>query len=1002
MNSLQIHFRGLTLMICILGIQTLFGQNLDSRLQRIESLMDSNDIINGIEEINAVLNNPSMAGQLSPQQKAVLHNNLGFANIKIKKYEIAKKNLEIAQSIYTANPGLDQKDLTFIHQNLGEVLIEEGEYDKARDYLIKAIDEAAKSFGVDSYEYASVQSKLGILFEDVGYYDLALEYFTKSHDLCIKIHDEKTPEYAEICNHLGRIMIKNGNISRAREYLQTSTQIYESLGRNYLIDYAESLESLGMFYEAEGNYAEAEKILLRTLNLKKGISDLPEHLLVETLNDLGILYQDLGNMDRAEQYFAEVHSICIDHLGMDNQYYATSINNLAVIYKRKGQFEEAKKLLLEALPVYEKRYGKVNPSYADALNNLASTERILGNFTVAERYYLEVLKIDEQLHGINHPDYATTLNNLGILYSTMAMHDKAIQYYLQAVEIRKDRLGVNHPSYSRSLENIGLHYFAQNDLVLAEKYFKEAISVQIDQISSVFPVLTEREKEYFYEDVREDIERYNFVALRLLNQKPELIGNVLNNQIQTKAILFNSSEKLQKSISKSGNHELMASYIQWKDLKTKLASYYQIGKTRLEEYNINLDVLEDSVENMEKNIMLASDQFSKYLRSEKIDWKQVQSNLEADESALEIIRIRDFVSGTRGGAQAFGFSDALSYLVIILKPGAQQPEYELIENGVQLEEKLYAAYKNALQFRFEESASYRLVWERIDKHLTGTKKLFMSPDGIFFKINPNTFKLPEGSYLIDKYYVSFITNLEDVLKTKKNNAAKNAVFFGNPDFGSASQQSYALDQLPGSETEINIAAKDLNANKWQTTLFQGSNATEAKIKEINSPRILHIATHGYFSDKNAALKRVLNTDNPLFKSGLFLQGAASSLSAYAGGEGQVNFSDGILSSYEAMNLNLEGTELVVLSACETGLGDVENGEGVYGLQRAFLVAGTQYLITSLVKVDDKATQELMNTFYSNYLKNNNISESLYQAQVSLRENYPNPLIWGSFILVGHG
>ncbi|CAM9932698.1 unnamed protein product, partial [Chrysoparadoxa australica] len=730
------------------------------------------------------------------------------------------------------------------------------------------------------------QSKLGSLFEEVGYYDLALEYFNKAHDLIIKIHDERTPEYAVICNHLGRIMVKNGNISKSKEYLQQSTQIYESLGTNYLIDYAESMEDLGMFYEAEGNFAEAERILLRTLELKKGIPDLPEHLLVESLNDLGILYQDLGNMDKAEAYFGEVHQICIDHLGTDNQYYATSINNLAVIYKRKGQFTDAKALFEEALPVYEKRYGKRHPSYADALNNLASTERILGNYTVAERYYLQVLSIDEQVYGKNHPDYATTLNNLGILYTALNQPEKAINYYLESTEIRKDRLGVNHPSYSRSLENIGLHFFAQNDLVLAEKYFNQSIKIQIDQISSVFPIQTEREKEFFYQDIREDIERYNFIVMRILKEKPELITEILNHQIQTKAILFSSNEKLQKSITTSGNHELMASYVQWKELKTKLASYYQVGKTRLEEYKINLDVLEDSVENMEKNIMLASQQFSNYLRSDKVTWKDVQKNLKPGEAAVEIIRIRDFVSGTRGDAQVFGFSDALSYLVIVLKSGSSLPEYELIENGVQLEEKLYAAYKNALQYQVDESASYRLVWERIDKHLAGTKSLYLSPDGIFYKINPNTFKLPDGTYLIDKYYVSFITNCEDIVAGAQKSSANTAVFFGNPAFGTSSQKSFALDQLPGAEAEINIAAKNLGGKKWQTTLYQGDNASEEQIKQINGPKILHIATHGYFSDKNSALKRAINTDNPLFKSGLFLTGAATSLSAYANGTNQ--------------------------------------------------------------------------------------------------------------------
>ena len=980
----------------------LAGQSIDSRLETIDNLIESNNIILSIEVIEKLLTDDKISNQLSPLQKANLLNNLGYGYIKIKKNETAKKHIEEAISIYNNNPSLPTDDITFLQQNMGSILLEEGAYDEARNYLVKAIDEAAKTYGTESHEYASAQSKLGSLFEEVGYYDLALEYFNKAHNILVKTHGERSPEHAEISNHLGRIMIKNGNLSKSKEYLQVSTSTFESLGENYKIDYAESLEALGMFYEAEGNFAEAEKILLKTLNLKKTIDNLPENLLVETLNDLGILYQDLGNNQQAESYFNEVHQICIDHLGTDNQYYATAINNLAVLYQQDGEFEKAKSLFVEALPVYERRYGKRHPSYADALNNLASTERTLGNYSIAEKYYLEVLQIDEQVYGKDHPDYATTLNNLGILYSTMGQPDKAIRYYLEAVDIRKEKLGVNHPTYSRSLENIGLHYFAQNDLIKAEKYLKDALSIQTDQISSIFPIQTEREKELFYEDIRRDVERYNHIAIRLLDQKPELIEQVLENQIQTKAILFSSIEKIQENVISSGDAELINLYNQWKSLKTKLASYYQIGKTKLKEYNINLNNIEDSVENMEKAIMLKSSQFADYIGGEKVTWKSIQKSLEPDEAALEIIRVRDFATAKHGDRQVFGFSDALMYLLVIVKPGQSTPAFVLIENGVQLEDKLYAAYKNALQYQFDESASYKLVWQNVDEKLSGIKKLYVSPDGIFFKINPNTFKLTDGRYLIDKYYVSFITNCEDLLNKKSPNTLNTASFFGNPTFGAASEKAFELQQLPGAEEEIKIASKDLESKKWQTSLFIGDNASEQKLKSISSPKILHIATHGYFSDKSNVLSRVIKSDNPLFKSGIFMSGASTSMSAYAKGNSQPNLNDGILSAYEAMNLNLEGTELVVLSACETGLGDVTNGEGVYGLQRSFLVAGTKYLITSLVKVDDKATQELMNNFYLNYLKSDNITESLFQAQLKLRENYPNPLIWGSFILVGHG
>ena len=202
--------------------------------------------------------------------------------------------------------------------------------------------------------------------------------------------------------------------------------------------------------------------------------------------------------------------------------------------------------------------------------------------------------------------------------------------------------------------------------------------------------------------------------------------------------------------------------------------------------------------------------------------------------------------------------------------------------------------------------------------------------------------------------------------------------------------------------EVNELNALLNQKGWLSEAFLELDATESQIKKLDNPRVFHIATHGFFMPEiedtgeekllqNAAAK------NPLLRTGLMLVGAGDILNKT---DFNYNIDDGILTAYEAMNLNLDQTELVVLSACETGLGDLEVGEGVYGLQRAFLVAGARNLIMSMFKVDDDATQQLMVTFYRRWLETGEMRASFIQAKKEVRNKYKDPIYWGAFIMIG--
>jgi CHAT domain-containing protein len=307
-------------------------------------------------------------------------------------------------------------------------------------------------------------------------------------------------------------------------------------------------------------------------------------------------------------------------------------------------------------------------------------------------------------------------------------------------------------------------------------------------------------------------------------------------------------------------------------------------------------------------------------------------------------------------------------------------------------------------------------------------RIYLSLDGVYNQINLNTLLDEQGKYLVDSKNLTIVSNTKDLLalKSKKpqRKQANTASLFGYPRYfigkdrirEKASNQNRQVDfsllderdatginELPGTRTEVAQVKSILTSRQWDAVDFTDENASEKALKSIGYPNVLHIATHGFFVDENeasATFKLGTATEyarqNPLLRSGILLSGASNFI--------QNNFrldnENGILTAYEASNLNLDNTDLVVLSACETGKGEVQNGEGVYGLQRAFQTAGAQAIIMSLWKVDDTATQELMTTFYQSWTNGSSKAEAFRKAQQEIKNKYNYPYYWGAFVMIG--
>ncbi|HRG78991.1 MAG TPA: CHAT domain-containing protein, partial [Cyclobacteriaceae bacterium] len=514
----------------------------------------------------------------------------------------------------------------------------------------------------------------------------------------------------------------------------------------------------------------------------------------------------------------------------------------------------------------------------------------------------------------------------------------------------------------------------------------------LDFINRYFPPMSEAEKTKYWDVLQPRFQRFYNYCLEASVSNPTVVQTMYDYQMATKGLLLNSTNKIKKAIFASGNNDLIKDYVAWLDKKETLARYYSLSKEDLTNQKIDLPALEKEANDMERSLSQRSSEFSQGYSAEKLSFTQVTSVLGDQEAAIEFIRIRSFDKD---------FTSDSKYAALILTKGATTPKLVVLDNGNQLETRYAKFYRNAIQQKSADAYSYDQFWARLDPALAGKKTIYISADGVYNQISLNTLKKTDGEYLLNRYDLVLVGNSKDViaLKNQKPVASKKTAFLlGFPDYGGD-----AVAALPGTKVEIENIGKILKTGGYQTTPYLQKTATEAVIKSMKGPALVHIATHGYFQadveKASVGVKQENAKNNPLLRSGLLLAGASPTIKGEVIPNLESN-DNGVLTAYEAMNLSLDGTDLIILSACETGLGDVRAGEGVYGLQRSFLVAGAKAMVMSLWKVDDAATQALMTNFYTNLAKGGSKAKAFKQAQLQLMTKYKEPYYWGAFVMMG--
>jgi CHAT domain-containing protein/Tfp pilus assembly protein PilF len=811
-------------------------------------------------------------------------------------------------------------------------------------------------------------------------FNAARQYFEKAYLL-------SDFGYLKTIANQGLLYTTMGRFSLAEKYTAQALELrQEKLGETNMA-VAASHNNYGVLHYNLGKYNEAEKDFEKALSViraNKMEAAMPHSIV---LNNQAMLYQSLGRYDQAEKVLVQSIQVATSMENKTSRNLLLFLSNLALLYQQTGKYAEAEKIYMGL----ESRFDKTKPEYANLLNNVATLCLLMKRPDKVEQLLKRSSDIFRATLTEESPAYAKVISDLGNFYRYEGRYAEAQPVLERALAIRHNTLNPDHPLYVQSQEDLAILHWKMKNHDLAYGLYHEVMEKSLDFINRYFPPMSEAEKAKYLDILAPRFERFYNFALEAAPSKKTIYGEMLEYRLATKGLLLNSVRKITESILTGGNEELVSAYRAWIDRKEELTRLYVYSKEELAEQSINVDSLESVVNTLEKDLSQRSTDFARLFFTSKTGIKELQSRLKADEAALEIVRIRRF-------GQVL--NDESAYIALIVTKESPEPEAVVLENGRDLETLHYKAYRRSMVNKVNDENSYKHYWEAIERGLKGKKKLYVSLDGVYNQVSIYTLKKPGGEFLINQYDIVLLGNSRDlVLKNRSKSlpSAKRATLIGYPDYGSEQ-----IPELPATKTEVDAINQLLRSSGYQVVEYTQQTATEKNLKAASKLSILHIATHGYFLmdvDKASwpiGVHADNARDNVLLRSGLMLTGASEAARHAVSLDSSSN---GIITSYEAMNLDLQGTNLVVLSACETGLGEIRAGEGVYGLQRAFLVAGAEAIVMSLWKVNDASTQELMNLFYTNWIRSGDKQKAFKQAQVQLMAKYKQPYYWGAFVMM---
>ncbi|MEZ5429047.1 MAG: CHAT domain-containing protein [Pyrinomonadaceae bacterium] len=920
---------------------------------------------------------------------------------------IAKAEKALALIARVRGPeNAENSESAFIYNELGLIFDEKGELEKAEEYYQKTLPIYRQNFGPEDNYVATIEHNLGDLYRRNGRYEKAEEFFQSALKIFSGNLGADSDQVASVANSLAFLYFEKGEYTKAEQTHLKALAIREKLLGEDAPAVAYSVNNLALVYHVKGDFPKAQSFLQRALSIfeKHLPKDHPNIAILVT--NLAAISSERGDYKKGEELFRRALAMNEKIYGKDHFRVASTLNGLGILYDRTGDFKKAEGTFQRALEIREKVFGAEHRLVAISLNSLASVYRNLDEPAKAEPLYLRALAIQEKALGRNHQRVAVTLTNLGALYLQNEDYAKAEPLLQRALVIFEQTSGKDHPLTAMPVKNLALLSAGKNDLAKALELEKRFLTIRERNLELNLAIGSERQKLAYLKSLFDDMFSAISMNTRLLPESAEAREMALKLILLLKGRSLDSMAENLSALRRSSSAEDRDLIDQLSDVKTGLANLTLKGRDNAEpeKYQQQLKVLNERRENLENELSRKSSEYS--LQRETVTPEKISRLIPSDGALIEFIVYDPESFEIRRAGKS---PDRLRYIAYILRPNGEIRWREI--GDAESIDKAIIAYRQALNDpkRKDVKTLGRSLDEKVFKPvrdlLGDSTRLLISPDGLLNLIPFEALVSEKERFLVEDYSFNYLSSGRDLLRMQVGRKSRTKpVLVANPSFGdpvstagtnpiSTARRSITatrdlsdtyFSSLEGTKQEADSIKKLFP----EAVFLSGEKATETALKQVASPSILHIATHGFFLED---LKD--EGTNPLLRSGLALTGA---------NRGKSGEDDGILTALEASGLDLWGTKLVVLSACDTGLGEVRNGEGVYGLRRSFVLAGTESLVMSLWAVSDYVTRELMTEYYKNLKAGMGRNEALRKVQLGMlkKKNRQHPFYWAGFIQSG--
>jgi CHAT domain-containing protein/Tfp pilus assembly protein PilF len=960
------------------------------------------------------------------------------------EFDQAEPLIERGLAIREAALGRNHPDVAESLNNLGNLSKDQGLYSRSQLLHLRALAIREAALGQHHPSVAQSLNNLAIAYKRQGLYSQAEPLLQRALAIWEAARGKDHPDVADSLNNLGLVYVAQGLYGRAEPLYERAIAIQEAaLGQHhpYLAD---SLNNLALVYQEQGVYSRAEPLFERAIAIKDTAlgKDHPDSAI--SLNNLANLYAAQGLYGRAVPLHERALAIREAALGQHHSEVGDSLNNLAILYVAQGLYGQAEPLHERALAIREAALGQHHPHVASSLNNLGDLYWKQGLYGRAVPLYERAIAIWEAAQGMHHPNVADTLSSLASLYQEQGLYGRAEPLHQRALAIREVVLGRNHPTVAASLNNLALLKLAQHRLGAAVPLFTRAFAVSEQRLRQEALDFSEERLATFLQFLRIDEERL-YVLLREHPDNASVRRLALSAALLLKGRSVEETANISHAVYRGLGPEERDTFERLRGLRTQRAKLSLQGpgalspkdyQQRLKELTAQGDALEAGLARRSAPLRALA-----ALPPPAEIVGRVAKALPKDGALIEFITYEDRPLVPKPGNP----EPQLRYLALVLFPDATIRVRDLgpAEPMDLAASRLRDALANQdFAFQAHAQALYALAFQPLLPLLGKTRRLLLSPDGELALV-PFAALHDGRQFLVESFDFSYLTSGKDLLsRSQETVPAASVVVLADPDFSGSpqalapsteeasaqakrssaverffstlgmepAQRAWAPVRLPGTRQEAEAIQRLLP----QAQLFLGPEASKERLLSLPPPGILHLATHGFFLKDASAAPRsrgvghfgALGEDlaassppDPLLRSGLLFAGAGARPPSPSSAP-QAPPESALATALELASLNLWGTQLVVLSACDTGRGEVEQGQGVYGLRRAFVVAGAETVVMSLWKVDDETTSQLMEAYYRNLLEGQGRASALREAMRWLRGTRPHPHYWAPFIALG--